>query len=283
VTEPASGWRTHECGVLIAHSAHLEMNSVALPGANDTCVLVDPGVSGAEVVGLLAGLRHLGLELVAVIHTHAHWDHLLWPTGLAPEIARWASHTCVDTAVRNAEALRAQATLDIGSRDAAGLLSEIDLLRALPTDGVVPQLSQLLIVEHDAHSPGHVAVLHEPSATLCAGDMLSDVEQPLPYGEGADGESWDVAAYLDGLDALQPLVHQASLVVPGHGNPGNDAPTRLANDRAYLDAVLHRGGSDDVRLANGDNRSIHAELQDWVASRPFGPSMANLSEPHGPQ
>lgn len=256
------------------------MNSVALPGPNDTCVLVDPGVSGAEVVDLLAGLRRRGLELVAVIHTHAHWDHLLWPTGLAPDVPRWASRTCIDTALRNADALRAQATLDVGPRDAAGLLSEIDLLRALPTDGRVPQLSQLSVVEHNAHSRGHVAVLHEPSATLCAGDMLSDVEQPLPYGEGAEDEAWDMAAYLNGLDALQPLVHQASLVVPGHGKPGNDGPIRLANDRAYLEAVLHRGGSDDVRLTNGDNRSIHAELQDWVASRPFGPSTANLSESH---
>jgi glyoxylase-like metal-dependent hydrolase (beta-lactamase superfamily II) len=267
VTDPASGWRAHPCGVLTAHSTHLEMNSVALPGARDTCVLVDPGVTWAEIVGLLAGLRHLGLELVAVVHTHAHWDHLLWPTGLAPEIPRWASRACIETASRNARALRAQAAVDVGRLDAEGLLSELDRLVALPTNGAVPQVPQLSVVEHHAHSRGHIAVLHEPSGTLCAGDMLSDVELPLPDGsEAGDEGSWELGGYLDGLDALQPFVRRASLVVPGHGNPGDDAPTRLANDRAYLDDILHRRGSDDGRLADRSNRSIHTELQNWVAA-----------------
>lgn len=270
MTGPGPGWRTHPGGVLTAHSAHLEMNSVALPGPHDTCVLVDPGVSGAEIAGLLAGLEDRGLDVVAVIHTHAHWDHLLWPTGLTPEIPRWASRTCIDTAVRDSRDLREQAALDVGPPDAADLLSELTLVRALPTDGGVPQAPHLSVVEHHGHSRGHLAVLHEPSATLCAGDMLSDVEQPLPYGAGAGDEEWDVAAYLAGLDALQPLVHRASLVVPGHGNPGNDAPTRMANDRAYLDAVLHRDDSFDGRLADANNRSIHAELQSWADSRAPG-------------
>jgi Zn-dependent hydrolases, including glyoxylases len=259
-----SGWRAHPGGVLTARSAYLEMNSVALPVAHETCVLVDPGVSSAEIVGLFAGLRHRGLELVAVIHTHAHWDHLLWPTGLAPGVPRWASRTCIDTALRNSRALEAAAAVDVGPREAAGLLSELDRLRALPIDGGIPEVPFLSVVEHQAHTPGHIAVLHEPSGTLCAGDMLSDVEIPLPDGAGDD--AWDVAGYLAGLDALQPLVDRASLVVPGHGNPGNDAPTRLSNDRAYLEAVLHHGYVDDVRLADGSNRAIHAELQNWANS-----------------
>jgi glyoxylase-like metal-dependent hydrolase (beta-lactamase superfamily II) len=267
VTGTGPGWRTHPGGVLTAHSAYLHMNSVALPGANGTCVLVDPGVSGAEIASLLDGLRDRGLELVAVIHTHAHWDHLLWPTGLAPEIPRWASRTCIDTALRSSRALEAQAADDLGSRDAADLLCELDLVQPLPGDGGVPHVPELSVVEHHGHSRGHVAVLHEPTGTLCAGDMLSDVEQPLPYGEGVDDGAWDVAAYLDALDALQPLVNRASLVVPGHGSPGNDALTRLSNDRAYLDAVLHGRDCDDIRLPNDDNRSIHVELADWAANR----------------
>jgi glyoxylase-like metal-dependent hydrolase (beta-lactamase superfamily II) len=268
VTGTPSGWRTHEGGVLTAHSAHLEMNSVALPVADDTCVLVDPGVSSAEIVDLLAGLRHRGLELVAVIHTHAHWDHLGWPPGLASDVPRWASNTCIDTALRNSRALTAEAAVDVGSRDAADLLSELDRLRALPSDGRVPGVPQLSVVEHQAHTRGHIAVLHEPSGTLCAGDMLSDIEIPLPDGKGTGDEAWDVASYLDGLEALQPLVNRASLVVPGHGNPGNDALARLANDRTYLEAVLHHRDTIDLRLADDSNKVIHAELKSWAAAHP---------------
>jgi glyoxylase-like metal-dependent hydrolase (beta-lactamase superfamily II) len=246
------------------------MNSVALPVGQDTCVVVDPGVSSAEIADLLAGLRHRGLELVAVIHTHAHWDHLLWPPGLASDVPRWASKTCIDTALRKSRALRAEAAADVGTLEAAVLLSELDHLRALPTDGRVPGVPQLSVVEHQAHTPGHIAVLHEPSGTLCAGDMLSDIEIPLPDGEGTGDEAWDVTAYLDGLDALQPLVDRASLVVPGHGSPGSDAPTRLANDRSYLEAVLHGRDIIDVRLAEDSNRVIHLELQTWAAAHPSG-------------
>ena len=262
-----TGWRTHGGGVLTAHSAHLEMNSVALPVAHDTCVLLDPGVSAAEIVSLLAELRDRGLGLAAVIHTHAHWDHLLWPPGLASEIPRWASSACIDTALHNSNALRAEAAVDVGPLEAADLLSELDHLRALPTGGGVPELPQLSVVEHRAHTPGHIAVLHEPSGTLCAGDMLSDIEIPLPDGAGVGDEAFDVAAYLDGLDALQPLVNRASLVVPGHGSPGADAPARLANDRAYLEAVLQHRDIDDVRLADDSNLAIHAELQTWAAAQ----------------
>ena len=268
MTGTAYGWRTHRGGVLTAHSAHLEMNSVALPVAPDTCVLVDPGVTSAEIADLLAGLRHRGLELVAVLHTHAHWDHLLWPPGLASDVPRWASNACIETALRNSVALREQAAADVGPSEAAGLLSELDRLRALPTDGSVPGVPQLSVVEHQAHTRGHIAVLHEPSGTLCAGDMLSDIEIPLPDGEGAGDDAWDVAAYMDGLDALQPLVHRAALVVPGHGSPGNDAAARLANDRAYLHGVLAHRDIVDVRLAEDSNRVIHLELQSWVSTHP---------------
>jgi len=268
MTGTADGWRTHQGGVLTAHSAHLEMNSVALPVTPDTCVLVDPGVTSAEIADLLAGLRHRGLELVAVLHTHAHWDHLLWPPGLASDVPRWASNACIDTALRNSVALREQAAADVGPSEAAELLSELDRLRALPADGSVPGVPQLSVVEHQAHTRGHIAVLHEPSGTLCAGDMLSDIEIPLPDGEGAGDDAWDVAAYMDGLDALQPLVERAALVVPGHGNPGNDAAARLANDRAYLEGVLAHRDIVDIRLAEDSNRVIHLELKSWADAHP---------------
>ena len=272
------GWVAQPGGVLTVTSSLYVTQCVALPVADGGYVLVDPGVTPVEVRGLLAELSERGLRVVAVMHTHAHWDHLLWPPGLASDIPRWASNTCIDTALRNSRALQAEAAADVGPREAADLLSELDRLRPLPAEGGVPDVPQLCVVEHQAHTRGHIAVLHEPSGTLCAGDMLSDIELPLPDGAGEGESAWDVAAYLDGLDTLQPLVNRAALVVPGHGNPGTDAAARLANDRTYLDAVLQHRGTDDVRLADASNQAIHAALTSWAAFQPIGPSTASPSE-----
>ncbi len=63
---------------------------------------------------------------------------------------------------------------------------------------------------HDAHAPGHAAVWLDAPRVLLAGDMLSDVELPLPLDPD------DLPAYLDGLDRLAPYVARARVVVPGH-------------------------------------------------------------------
>ena len=76
--------------------------------------------------------------------------------------------------------------------------------------------------------PGHTAVWLPGPRVLVAGDMLSDVELPLPFDPD------DVPAYERALDVLEPYARAARVVIPGHGSVGSDALARLAADRRYL-------------------------------------------------
>jgi len=86
----------------------------------------------------------------------------------------------------------------------------------IPWDG-----PQVRIVEHQAHAPGHAALLIEERGVLVAGDMLSDVLIPLlDLNDTADpiedylaalrlleGVAGDVDVLVPDWGALQPLLH----------------------------------------------------------------------------
>jgi glyoxylase-like metal-dependent hydrolase (beta-lactamase superfamily II) len=117
---------------------------------------------------------------------------------------------------------------------------------------------EIELVVHDGHARGHTALWLPRRRVLIAGDMLSDVELPLPFDPD------DVPAYLTGLDALAPYAARADLVVPGHGHVGADALARLNADRRYLDEVLRRGSSDDPRRANAGMDAEYRRLMTLV-------------------
>ena len=95
---------------------------------------------------------------------------------------------------------------------------------------------------------------------LLAGDMLSDVELPLPLDPD------DLPAYLAGLDTLAPYVGRADVLVPGHGHPTTAAQHRLDADRRYLDAIVTTGDADDPRIANGGMAEVHERIRTLVTS-----------------
>ncbi len=116
------------------------------------------------------------------------------------------------------------------------------------------------MVEHDAHAPGHAAlVVH---GVLLAGDMLSDVEVPL-----VDTGSRDpVRTYRGALDALElAACDDVDALVPGHGSPavGRAAvAARFATDRAYLDALEHAVAHTDAVVADDRLTGYVAEWHD---------------------
>ena len=92
---------------------------------------------------------------------------------------------------------------------------------------------------------------------LIAGDMLSDIEVPLPFWPD------DLVAYRRGLDRLEQAAGAAEFVVPGHGSVGTDAADRLAADTALLRAA-ERGVADpdDPRLADATMRDYYARIRE---------------------
>ena len=91
---------------------------------------------------------------------------------------------------------------------------------------------------------------------LVCGDYLSPVEIPW-LSEGASPD-----AYLGTLARLEPLVAEATWVVPGHGEvlDAQRAMALLREDRAYLEAL---GSHGEIQLPlarrTAAQRRIHEE------------------------
>ncbi len=79
-------------GVLVHKSELLENNTVVVQGS-DGVLLVDAGITGAEMVCLANDLHELGQPVVAGFSTHPDWDHVLWHPELG-EAPRYGTARC---------------------------------------------------------------------------------------------------------------------------------------------------------------------------------------------
>jgi glyoxylase-like metal-dependent hydrolase (beta-lactamase superfamily II) len=178
---------------------------------------------------------------------------VLWGAGLGADVPRYATPAATRTAARWREEL-----CESVARESPG--HELPLFARLTaaTGDVIPWDGPTArVIAHDAHAPGHGAVYLPEAGVLVAGDMVSDVEVPLPDMESAD----PFGAYRAGLGLLASLPGVRT-VVPGHGHTGDGAAfrARVAADLAYLDAVQAGAPVTDPRLAAGEEwlRQEHA-------------------------
>ncbi len=169
-------------GVLIHQSELLQNNAVAVQGRAGV-LLIDPGITGDEMVALANDLRELGQPVVAGFSTHPDWDHVLWHTELG-EAPRYGTARCAavmrdllsnaDWKARVAEGLPPEIAEEI-PLNLFGLITGLPARTAqIPWDG-----PEVRIIEHQAHAPGHAALFIEERGVLVAGDMLSDVLIPM--------------------------------------------------------------------------------------------------------
>src|SRR5580700_4687383 len=225
------------------------MTSTVVVGAAGKCLVIDPGVTVAEMSALAAELADRGLTPAAAWSTHPHWDHVLWcrELGDAPRYAAPA-------AVRIAETERAGMVEEMQASAPGhdlGLFARLTALdaAAIPWDGPAAEL-----IVHDAHAPGHGAVFLPETGVLVAGDMCSDVEIPLLDRDTPD----PVGDYRAGLGRLAALTG-VRRVVPGHGHVGDAAEfsRRVAADHRYLDALERGAPFEDPRLTQDWLRAEH--------------------------
>lgn len=231
-------------------------STVVVAADGRSVLLVDPAWLPDDLAALGSSMRSHGFDVVAGFATHAHHDHLLWHPDLG-DVPRWASPRTAELAAT----FRAELVAALGPgwpEPLVDLLGRVRPAVAAP-DGTTsipllpPGLDAELLV-HDGHCSGHTAVWLPRTRTLLAGDMLSDVELPLPLDPD------DLPAYLAALDRLAPLAARADVVVPGHGSPGTDAARRLDADRRYLDALLAGQEPDDPRIAHPGMAQVHARV-----------------------
>ena len=237
-------------GVLIHQSEFCQSNAVVVYGRAGV-LLIDPGVQGHEMACLANDLSASGQTVVAGFSTHPHWDHLLWHArlGAAP---RYGTARCAATARDRLSDAGAKARIaelippDIAGQvplDLLGLITGLPAETArIPWDG-----PQVRIVQHQAHAPGHAALLIEERGVLVAGDMLSDVLIPmLDLNDTAD----PIEDYLAALRLLEGAAGDVDVLVPGHGSIGgaDQVQARIDQDRAYVDALRDAHVPSDPRV-----------------------------------
>lgn len=249
-------------GVWVARAA-LYATTTTVVAHDGGALLIDPGITTAEVEALAAEIRARGWTVRAGFSTHPHWDHLLWPTALA-DVPHWARPAAAAHARHGHAALVREWRREVAEPETSGVVLARPLL--LPDDGAVPGFSGAVVVSHDAHAPGHAAILLPESRVLVAGDMLSEFEVPLLDLAAAD----PLGDYAAGLDRLAGLLDDVDIVVPGHGAPAGrpEARRRLDLDRAYLDDLVAGRPSRDPRLGSGAPAWLVAEHEAQVRALP---------------
>lgn len=260
-------------GVLVATS-RVMVTTTTLVVHGSRGLLVDPAWRPDELVALADDLDALAVTVTAGVATHAHHDHLLWHPrfGDAP---RWASPATAQAAHAGRAGLLADLLADPGDpfpSEVRAAFAQVAAAPGLPDRGTgtafLPDpfgpdgpAEDIELVVHDAHAPGHTAVWLPARHTLLVGDLLSDVELPLPFDPD------DLDAYVAGLDALAPYVARTGVLVPGHGMPTYEPTARLDADRRYLDAVLAGREPDDPRLGSPGMVEAHARIRVLAAAR----------------
>jgi glyoxylase-like metal-dependent hydrolase (beta-lactamase superfamily II) len=261
-------------GVLIHQSELLQNNAVVVQGRAGV-LLIDPGVTGDEIVAIADDLRKLGQPVVAGFSTHPDWDHVLWHAKLG-EAPRYGTARCAaymrdllsnaDWKARVAEGLPPEIAEEI-PLDLFGLITGLPAETAqIPWDG-----PKVRIIEHQAHAPGHAALLIEERMVLVAGDMLSDVLIPMLDLSAAD----PIEDYLAALRLLEGVAGDVDVFIPGHGSVGgaDQLRARIDQDRAYVQALRENQVVSDPRIGPSAKKGwewvsdVHAGQLQQLAKR----------------
>lgn len=226
-------------GAYVHGSDFLQSNAVIVRG-DDGVLVVDAGIRRDELACIANDLLDAGDAVVAGFSTHPHWDHLLWHPGLG-EAPRYGTARC-------AGAIQARLSTPGWEEMVAGMLPP-EIADQVPVDALFGRITgleprtQLIpwdgpdirIIEHQAHAPGHAALVIEERGVLVAGDMLSDVLVPMLNVMAED----PIRDYLAALELLDGIAAEVDVVIPGHGAVGGaeELRTRIDLDRAYVLAL----------------------------------------------
>ncbi len=236
-------------GVWVAHSRRYLTTSTVLLDGRGGALVIDPAWDADELAAIPADLAALGVRCVAGLSTHVHYDHVMWHPDLG-DVPRWATRGTVEMVEADRDSVVAPL-----HRDLPDELVDVAARDLRPIDGEVLEWTgpTAVVHVHHAHAPHHLALELPDLGVLVSGDMLSDVELPMP-----DGGDTDLVTYRTGLESLHDVVRRARVLVPGHGHVSERPVERYDADARYLDDVVRTGRSDDARISLDGMPELHA-------------------------
>lgn len=249
--------------VIVVESA-LWRTTCTILRSGDEGFVIDSPVLPEELDVLPAVLEQSGFPLSGLLATHADWDHLLGRLAFPGAALGVAETTAARLRAEPGGAQRELREFDERfyiSRPAPLSLGSVEALAVPGYCGLGEH--ELELHPTGGHTVDGMAVWAPWLGLLVCGDYLSPIEIPTPAA-GLD-------LYLDTLTRLEPLVAEASHVVPGHGGviDRETAQSVLGEDRAYLEDLRRNGEA--AALPDGrrdsEQRRRHAEN---LAGRPRG-------------
>lgn len=256
-------------GVWTRSSVFLQTTTTVIQGASGV-LLIDPGITTAELEELAKDLRQLNQPVVAGFSTHPHWDHLLWHTAFG-NVPRYG------TAWAEAE-IKTFLSQEDWKAKAAPMLPP-DLADQISLDGLFGRITglpegtalvpwdgpKIRIIDNQGHATGSAALMVEDSGVLVAGDLLSDILIPFLELDSAD----PIKDYLAALQLIEKVVDDTTCFIPGHGSAGDAGALRkrLKQDRAYVESLRDGREPNDSRLKMAPNADVHAWQVKQIASK----------------
>jgi glyoxylase-like metal-dependent hydrolase (beta-lactamase superfamily II) len=195
--------------------------------------ILDGGVPGYwdQIPRLLSSLGRTMKDIVAIVHTHSHSDHIGISERLRVESGATAFiHKIEAPTLRGDEKpkapqgvmralLRLQALRIVGHLAANGgmKLPTVSEVQSYDADEVLDVPGKLRVVFTPGHSPGHSALLLEQRGVLFSGDALVTRNFRGQTGPRVMDLNADHAEARKALDHFQGV--EAETMLPGHGEP----------------------------------------------------------------
>lgn len=183
----------------------LQTNCYVLSNENKDCLIFDPGEESGKLSGII---EQKGLKPLAVILTHAHFDHI----GAVDEIRDAFS---IPIYIHEKEA----AWLPDPALNGSHLFKIGKLIKARPADHIITAEQELSIgeftfniLETPGHSPGSVSLYFRDAGLVVAGDALfsgSIGRTDLPGGNHQQ--------LLESIHNKLLSLPEETEVLPGHG------------------------------------------------------------------
>lgn len=157
------------------------INSYALRADDGQVTLIDTGMKNGHkrITAALASIGSDPSDVTRIVLTHAHPDHA---GGLAKTVATTgadvAAHRDDVRAIRDGRTPpRDSATLTgrLFNRLPGGGFAPADVAVELADGDVLDVAGGLEVIHTPGHSPGHMALLHQATATLITGDSIFNV------------------------------------------------------------------------------------------------------------